>query len=445
MKRLIPQGRSLQFYGLLAWVIPGAMAILACVFVLAGTSYVEYRNDVQRTISQLTDDSRIVARRIAAELLIGERGAPEAVAQALVSELALAAVTVKKQVPECLKNSDADFCALNAGSSISVFRRIPAVPEVTFVEVSRQAPSLFSHLRITTLLWSTVPIALMLFLGLLFQRYVIRRYLLSPIRSLVDTSTGLKDPRPYWPSEIKEISDRLYFSFEKRDEAIFSQVARGVIHDLRTLIQSPLTALELLQESVNAPDKHARRLLNLADVASEQLPKMREIIDTTLDGSREITVSPKMVPIEETILGAQHSLQPLIEQTGVELRIVTPSEETLVAHDPIQLERAITNIMKNGIEACSEVDGGSNELWVDLKCDEVGVVIRIEDSGPGLRTQSSKLFRPLKSTKPHGSGLGLVVSRKIIAAHGGTVTPGSSENLGGAAFEIRLPGRERAT
>ncbi|MFN8945705.1 MAG: ATP-binding protein, partial [Pseudobdellovibrionaceae bacterium] len=63
----------------------------------------------------------------------------------------------------------------------------------------------------------------------------------------------------------------------------------------------------------------------------------------------------------------------------------------------------------------------------------------IEDSGTGLPEQVDSIFRLLKSTKPHGSGLGLLISKKIIEAHHGRIIASQSEELKGAQFEILLP------
>ncbi len=72
-------------------------------------------------------------------------------------------------------------------------------------------------------------------------------------------------------------------------------------------------------------------------------------------------------------------------------------------------------------------------------------MLEIEDSGPGMPTSSKKTFRIMKSSKPNGSGLGLLVSKKIIEAHGGDISVETSESLKGAKFIISIPSLEASS
>jgi signal transduction histidine kinase len=438
MKPLIPTGRSLRFYGLISWLIPAAMAVIVCLFVFIGSAVVEYRNEQQRTFSRLLEESNTVARRISAELLIGPRGAPHSVSEGLRTELKLDNILITGNRPMCWSETN-EWCQLQDGAHLIVSRKVPIVSETVYVSVAKEIPSLSSHFRLVNLLWSTLPIAIMLLIGLTIQRSILRRYFMRPVQALVETSTGVTELDSDWPSELRDISERLYRSFEQRDEAIFSQIARGVVHDLRTLIQSPLAALELSTEAKDKPLKRLSRLENLEKVAAEQLPKMRQIIDTTLDGSREIAIRREPNSLEAAILGTKHTLQPLLTQTETELEIVGSYDNAIVSHDAVQLERAFTNLLKNGIEAAQENARTYKKVLIEITREDRQIVIDFEDSGSGLKTHSDRLFRPLKSTKVHGSGLGLVVSRKIIAAHGGKLIPDVSTHLGGAKFRVIIP------
>jgi signal transduction histidine kinase len=444
MKCLLPPGRSLNFYALMAWLFPSITAAIVCIFAFFGIALIEYRNGIQHTQSELIDNSNTVARRVSAELLLGPRGAPESVSESLRQDLSLTSVEITAVQPPCW-NKGVDVCSVKLGSDLLVYRSIPVVSGPQFVAVTKPVEPFINSLKIANLLWSTLPIALMFGVGIFFQRSILRRYFLKPIQSLVATSTGDQDPRPYWPAEVREISERLYRSFEARDSAVFSQIARGVIHDLRTLIQSPLAAMELAQESKSDPSKRHSRLENLERVCGHQLPKIREIIDTTLDGSRDIAIDRTLSPIGRSISGAAKTLEPLLAQTGTKLKVSGDFSNFLVAHDSLQLERALTNLLKNGIEASAGKQNGNAEVALTVRNTSNQVIVDIEDSGPGLRIQTDRLFRPLKSTKPHGSGLGLVICRKIITAHGGELLPTRSESLGGAKFSVVLPMSQEAT
>ena len=115
-------------------------------------------------------------------------------------------------------------------------------------------------------------------------------------------------------------------------------------------------------------------------------------------------------------------------------------ESAIAVHDPIQLERVFTNILKNAVEAVETSPKTEKSVKVGFDQSTSGMAkIIIEDNGPGLPVKPDSVFRLLKSTKPHGSGLGLLVSRKIVEAHGGNLTASNSPELKGAKFEIQIP------
>ena len=441
MMRMIPAGRSLTYYVLLSWVIPGAAAAIVCLSVFTGVSLLQYRAEKNSKAAQLLDNSSLIARRVSAELLIGQRGAPDAVMRDLRESYDLKSVVLTSARPSCLSGNQ-ESCSIFRNRTILVYRKAPLISD-RYVEISVDSPKIADYFKLSNLLWTTFPIALMFGVGLLFQRLILRRFFLVPVQTLVETSIGDREARPYWPREIREISDKLYKSFEERDAAIFSQMTRGVIHDLRTLLQAPMAATELSAESVNDLGRRGRRLENLESICQQQLPKMKEIIDTTLDGSRQVTIHPRQAGVDFAVNGARRTLEPLLRRTGVTFSLDPIPQGCDFMHDPIQLERALTNLAKNGIEAAVVETSRVPQVAVRIVRDEKSIRIDVEDSGPGLRISPDRVFRPLKSTKAHGSGLGLVVTRNIVSAHGGSLVPGQSRSLGGAKFSVVLPlGRE---
>jgi signal transduction histidine kinase len=108
--------------------------------------------------------------------------------------------------------------------------------------------------------------------------------------------------------------------------------------------------------------------------------------------------------------------------------------------DRVQLQQVILNLIVNGIEAMSEMDGAPRELLVSTENagpDAVRVAVR--DSGPGLAPATlERLFDAFHTTKPSGLGLGLSICRSIIEAHGGRLW--ASANVPrGAVFQFTVP------
>ena len=79
-------------------------------------------------------------------------------------------------------------------------------------------------------------------------------------------------------------------------------------------------------------------------------------------------------------------------------------------------------------------------MWIDVACAQNVLRISIEDSGPGIGDAvRAQLFRPFFTTKPEGSGVGLVVAKRIMEAHGGALVNAAPRHGTGANMEMRLP------
>jgi two-component system nitrogen regulation sensor histidine kinase NtrY len=122
------------------------------------------------------------------------------------------------------------------------------------------------------------------------------------------------------------------------------------------------------------------------------------------------------------------------------VRVVAPSPVEVMA-DPVLLEQALANLLKNAIDASAET-GGS--VTVECQSNEAEVVLSINDEGAGIANHDN-LFVPLFSTKEGGSGVGLVLARNIIEAHGGQLTLTNRARVRGAVAKITLPRAPLAT
>ena len=105
-----------------------------------------------------------------------------------------------------------------------------------------------------------------------------------------------------------------------------------------------------------------------------------------------------------------------------------------VQGDADQLEQLLINLVKNGVEAARETGGGVRIRW---ELAPWQVELRVEDEGPGLAA-TTNLFVPFFTTKPSGSGIGLVLCRQIAEGHGGSLTLENREGPGCVAM-LRLP------
>ena len=111
-----------------------------------------------------------------------------------------------------------------------------------------------------------------------------------------------------------------------------------------------------------------------------------------------------------------------------------------VLADRIQIEQVMLNVFRNALEAMQQTPVEDRVLTVrTARADPAFVRLTVEDTGCGLPADSAaKLFQPFYTTKPNGMGMGLVISRSIITAHGGRLEAVPAPE-GGAMFTFTLP------
>lgn len=139
----------------------------------------------------------------------------------------------------------------------------------------------------------------------------------------------------------------------------------------------------------------------------------------------------KLAPLMRRIAGLETRLKVGIE-TGPDL---------IIQADEAQLEQVLINLVRNAIDAALEVGGGVEIGWEERTNH---VEIYVADEGPGL-SDTGNLFVPFYTTKKGGSGIGLVLSRQIAEAHGGSLTLRNREPGPGCKATLRLPFNQGAS
>ncbi len=123
---------------------------------------------------------------------------------------------------------------------------------------------------------------------------------------------------------------------------------------------------------------------------------------------------------------------------GLETRLpvrVTEGPPVILQADPDQLDQVLINLVTNAVEAVRETGGAVDVTW---SARDGAVEIKVRDEGPGVPSPGN-LFVPFYTTKPTGSGIGLVFCRQVIEAHGGTLILRNRTDTKGAIAQVTLP------
>lgn len=122
---------------------------------------------------------------------------------------------------------------------------------------------------------------------------------------------------------------------------------------------------------------------------------------------------------------------------GIRLAVLADGQGLQVMANPIALEMVLLNLLRNSAEAIRDAGHGGSvglEAWADGG----KLMLRVADDGPGI-TEPESLFQPFKSSKPYGSGLGLMYCQRQVEKRFGGRISGCNRPQGGACFTIELP------
>jgi len=185
-------------------------------------------------------------------------------------------------------------------------------------------------------------------------------------------------------------------------------------------------------------DEVAIRLRGALDKAADQALRAGQIIrrlrEFVLRGDTERQVESIVKLIEEAsalaLVGAK--------EQGVRVSFRYDPRAELVLADKVQVQQVLINVMRNAVEAMEASQRRELHIYTGMAEDNM-VTISVTDTGTGISDEvAALLFQPFVTTKRHGMGVGLSISRTIIEAHGGRIwiepNPG-----GGTIFHLTLP------
>jgi C4-dicarboxylate-specific signal transduction histidine kinase len=124
-------------------------------------------------------------------------------------------------------------------------------------------------------------------------------------------------------------------------------------------------------------------------------------------------------------------------QRGVVVEAVLDGNDPPVLADRVPIEQVLINVIGNACDAMAGNPPGERCLRISLTSAAAGVSASIRDMGSGLPNPPQRVFEPFFSTKPAGLGMGLTISRSIVAAHGGQLWAESNPDRG-TTFHIGL-------
>jgi PAS domain S-box-containing protein len=275
-------------------------------------------------------------------------------------------------------------------------------------------------------------------------------------RWTVSRATALRDKDNRivrWYGTLTDIEDR------RRAEETLRQAQADLAHITRVTTMGELTAS--LAHELNQPltavvtsggsslrwlahepprlDKAAdavRRMIRDASRASEVIAHTRALLKKSSEEKAPLDIT-------EVIRDVLILVQSAMARHGIRQHGSLPPGLPLVLGDRVQLQQVVLNLVMNGIEAMAEISDRGRELSVRAQRHQLddgpGVLVSVEDTGPGLPPESlDRVFEAFYTTKAKGLGMGLSISRSIVEAHGGRLWV-SVNNGPGLTFQFVVP------
>jgi two-component system, LuxR family, sensor kinase FixL len=233
------------------------------------------------------------------------------------------------------------------------------------------------------------------------------------------------------------------------------------VHEMNQPLSAILTTAQACARlaeggSTIRPRVKPREIADALGVLARQASYAGNLVRRLRDWAVDAPMQRERVVLDEVVRQAAELLAEPLRAAGIELRIEPLAHPVVVWGDPVPLQQVVVNLVRNAIDAMQETPARDRLLIVRLfeepdapasasgpPASAAGAAVQggvaVIDRGPGLSVAViDRLFRPLVSTKPHGMGLGLAISRHLVEAHGGRLWGETGPH--GCDFRFTIPG-----
>ena len=221
--------------------------------------------------------------------------------------------------------------------------------------------------------------------------------------------------------------------------SMMGELAASLSHELKQPIAAAITDAKTClrwltrdQPDVDEAREATRRTMRDSTRAAEIIDRLRSFYRKGSPPEREL------VDVNELVREMLALLRSEASRYSIWVRTDLAAELPKVPADRVQLQQVLMNLMINGIDAMKDVDGARELAIKSQRAEDEQLQVSVSDTGLGLPAeQADKIFDAFVTTKPHGSGMGLRISRSIVESHGGRLWAAANSPRG-ASFYFTL-------
>lgn len=217
--------------------------------------------------------------------------------------------------------------------------------------------------------------------------------------------------------------------------AAWSDIARKIAHE----VKNPLTPIKLSAERIekkfNEKSINSKDINYLTQTISKQVDDIGKLVDEFSSFARMPKAEIKLDNLSQTLKESFNLFAN--SHPKINMKLLSQTKDIYFQFDRFQITQAFNNIIKNAVEAVSNIPNPS--ISVDLSEYNHQIKFIVKDNGVGIdENKIFKYFEPYFSTKDKGTGLGLSIVKKIIEDHGGVIIIEKNKNMAGTTTMIRF-------
>jgi signal transduction histidine kinase len=215
--------------------------------------------------------------------------------------------------------------------------------------------------------------------------------------------------------------------------AAVGEIATGLAHEIKNPLAGLSGALELLAEDLAADPRHSE----VVGEMRHQVQRLTHTMESLLSFARPPKAKLRSSDVNASLDKVLFLIRQQCRGSSVAVEPALGAELPAVLADPAQLEQVFLNVCLNACQAMSS-GGKGGTLMVRSRAGEGVVTVEFEDTGPGIPSDvRAQVFKPFFTTKREGNGLGLAISARIVAEHGGHIGYRCPPD-GGTVFTVTL-------
>jgi C4-dicarboxylate-specific signal transduction histidine kinase len=281
-------------------------------------------------------------------------------------------------------------------------------------------------------------------------------------KSLGSFAMYYREPRSPSPAETRALEMATHLAgiaierkLAREERERLRQAQADLAHINRVTTMGELTAslAHEIKQPISAAVINARTCLrwlrrDQPDLAEAREAAARIIKDATRasDIISRIRLLFKKISPQQELIDVNEVIREMVVVLGSEASRYSVSVQTEFAEDlpqtmgdRVQLQQVMMNLMINGIDAMKDVDGMRELAIKSQRAENEQLMVSVSDTGVGLPPQQAdQIFNAFFTTKPHGTGMGLRISRSIVESHGGRLWAADNSSRG-ASFHLTLP------